>query len=585
MASVWGELKRRNVVRVAVAYAIAAWLLIEITATTFPILKLPDWSVTLVTVLVLIGFPLALILAWAFELTPEGIKKEKDVDRSESITHITGRKLDFAIIGVLAIAVVYLVAEKFIWPDELAPESQVDASIAVPQEIDKSIAVLPFVNMSDDPGNEYFSDGISEEILNLLAKVPEMRVTSRSSAFSFKGQNLDMPTMAAKLNVAHVLEGSVRKSGNQLRITVQLIEVVSDTHLWSATYDRELENIFAIQEEIAAAVVEALKITLLGTEPKATETNPEAYGLYLQGRHLRNQRTEESIKQAETLLKQALAIDSGFAPAWTELGNVYQRQVGFFALRPIDEGYDLARRAIQQALAIDPQYGRAYAALARVEMHYDWDFAAAFQHLQQALALNPGDAFILQNAALLNRVLGRLDEAIDLYRQSIALDPVSPEGHDRLGVTLYGAHRLEDAAVSLQMAMSLSPGRIGVQYDFAEVLLAQGDAQAALLAIEQETDDGLRQAGMAVVQHALGDSVASDAALHELIENWAAVMAYQVAEVYAFRDEIDHAFDWLEQAYDNRDGGLTYMLVNPLLANLHDDPRWEAFLDKMGLPH
>ena len=176
MASVWGELKRRNVVRVAVAYAIAAWLLIEITATTFPILKLPDWSVTLVTVLVLIGFPLALILAWAFELTPEGIKKEKDVDRSESITHITGRKLDFAIIGVLAIAVVYLVAEKFIWPDELAPESQVDASIAVPQEIEKSIAVLPFVNMSDDPGNEYFSDGISEEILNLLAKVPEMRV-------------------------------------------------------------------------------------------------------------------------------------------------------------------------------------------------------------------------------------------------------------------------------------------------------------------------------------------------------------------------------------------------------------------------
>ncbi len=584
MASVWGELKRRNVVRVAVAYAIAAWLLIEITATTFPILKLPDWSVTLVTVLVLIGFPLALILAWAFELTPEGIKKEEDVDRSESITHITGRKLDFVIIGVLAIAVAYFVVEKFIWPDELAPESQIDASITVPQEIDKSIAVLPFVNMSDDPGNEYFSDGISEEILNLLAKVPEMRVTSRSSAFSFKGQNLDVPTMAARLNVAHVLEGSVRKSGNQLRITAQLIEVVTDTHLWSATYDRELKNVFAIQDEIAAAVVDGLKITLLGKELKATETNPEAYALYLQGRHFINQGTEESHKQAETLLKQALAIDSGFAPAWTALGDLYERQIGMGRL-PFDEGAELARHTIQKALAIDPQYGRAYAVLAEVEMFYDWDFAAAFQHLQQALALNSGDAFILVIAARLNTILGRLDEGIDLIQQSIALDPVAPEGHYRLGRTLYEANRLEEAAVSLQMALSLMPGGRATQYRLGFVLLAQGDAPAALVAMEQETSDLLRLTGTAIVQHALGDAGASDAALKELIEKYAAVAAYQVAEVYAFRDEIDLAFDWLEQAYDNRDSGLPAMLLEPLLANLHDDPRWEPFLDKMGLPH
>ena len=447
-----------------------------------------------------------------------------------------------------------------------------------------SIAVLPFVNMSDDPGNEYFSDGISEEILNLLVKVPELRVTSRLSAFSFKGQNVDMPTMAAKLNVAYVLEGSVRKSGIQLRITAQLIEVATDTHLWSATYNRELENIFAIQDEIAAAVVDALKITLLGKEPRATETNPEAYSLYLQGRHLHNLGKEESYKQAETLLTQALEIDPGFAPAWAELGDLYNSQASASA-RPFDEGYELARDAIQQALAIDPQYGRAYAGLAMVEMFYDWDFTAAEQNMQRALALNPGDAFILHVAGWLNDNLGRIDDAIDVMQQSIAVDPVSAGSHRRLGSMLYRAHHLEEAAHSFQMALSLSPGIDRAQVYIGRVLLAQGDAPAALVAMEQVASDFWRPFGTAIVQHVLGDTGASDAALQELIEKWEAEAAYQIAYVYAFRGETDHAFDWLDQAYDNRDPGLAQMLLEPLFANLHDDPRWTAFLDKMGLPH
>ena len=577
------ELKRRNVIRVAIAYAVATWLLVEVSATTFPMLRLPEWTATFVTVLLMIGFPVALIFAWAYELTPEGLKKEKHVVRSESITHLTGRKFDFAIIGLLVLALVFVIVDNYVLRDEPAPVVLEQTEPTV-QPLEKSIAVLPFVNMSDDPGNEYFSDGISEEILNLLVKVPEMRVTSRSSSFSFKGQNVDIPTMAAKLNVAHVLEGSVRKSGNQLRITAQLIEVVTDTHLWSETYDRKLENIFAIQDEIAAAVVDALKITLLGKEPKATETNPEAYALYLQGRYFFNQGTAESNKQAETVLKHALAIDSGFAPAWTELGAVYERQAGL-GLRPIDEGNELARDAIQQALAIDPQYARAYAILAWVEMLYDWDFATALQHQQQALALDSGDAAILHSAAVLDTKLGRFDEAIDLYRQSIALDPISPVGHYRLGRAFYYAHRLDEAAVSLQMALSLSPGRMSGQYFLGRVLLAQGDAQAALVVMEQETNDVYRLIGTAIAQHALGDAGASDAALKELIEKWAAGAAYQVAQAYAFRGETDNAFDWLEQAYDNRDSGLTNMLVDPLVANLHDDPRWTALLDKMGLPH
>ena len=577
MTSFWGELKRRNVVRVAIAYAVVAWLLLQFADVILDNIEAPTWVFQAILLLLVIGLPVALIFAWAFELTPEGLKKESDVDRSESITHVTGRKLDFMIIGVLAIAVGFLLVDKLYLSEGATATDEIIATER------KSIAVLPFVNMSEDPNNEYFADGISEEILNLLANIPELRVTSRSSAFSFKGQNLDVPTMAARLNVEHVLEGSVRKSGNQLRITAQLIKVVTDTHLWSQTYDRELEDIFAIQDDIAGAVVDALKITLLGEKPNAAETNPEAYALYLQGRHFSNQGTAESINQAETLLKESLDIEPGFAPAWVELGQVQWTQATIFGLRPYDEAGELAHYAYRQALAIDPQYGPAYAALARIEMGYDWDLVMASQHLERARKLNPGEAGILRAAAALDRILGRIDESIDLFRQSIVLDPLS--GHGGLGFTLYYGHRLEEAADSMRMALSLNPDGVFAKYQLALVLVAQGDAPAALVTIEQVTDEGWRLAGMAVVQHALGDDDASDAALEELTERFAADMDYQVAEAYAFRGEIDDAFDWLEQAYDNRDGGLIGLLLDPLFANLHDDPRWEQFLDKMGLPH
>jgi len=594
MTSFWAELKRRNVVRVAVAYVVVAWLILQVADVVLNNIEAPAWVFQAVLLLLVIGFSLALIFAWAFELTPEGLKKEKDVDRSQSITHVTGRKLDFVIIAILAVALGFFAYDKFVLdPGRDAAEIEAavqvaqeqTASAVTPQDSAKTIAVLAFLNISDDPGNEYLSDGFSEEILNLLVKVRELRVTSRSSAFSFKGQNLDVPTMAAKLNVAYVLEGSVRKSGNQLRITAQLIEVVTDTHLWSKTYDRELENIFDIQDEIAAAVVDALKITLLGNEPKGTETNPEAYTLYLQARHFNNLGTEESYKQAETRLKQALEIDPGFASAWAELGSLYSAQTNRFGVRPVDVAAALARDAIQKALELDPQYGRAYAELAAVEMRYDWDFIAASQHMQQALALNPGDVFILEEAARLEYLLGRIDDAIDLYQQIIALDPVSPGGHRGLGKMYYWTHRLEEAADSFRMAQSLMPGRRGPQFYIGRVLLAQEDAPAALVAINQETDDDFRLIGTAIVQHALGDAGASDAALNEIIDKWGAIAAYQVAEVYAFRGEIDLAFNWLDQAYDSRDNGLPFMLLDPRFANLHDDPRWEPFLEKMGLPH
>ena len=562
------ELRRRNVLRMVVLYVIAAWLIMQVAEVLMSLAGLSAWAGRAILILLAVGFPIAVAFSWFYELTPEGVMLEKDVDAAESITHVTGRRIDFLVISLLCAAVILFAYDKW-W-------------IGPPPE--KSIAVLAFTDLSPEGDQEYFSDGISEELLNLLAQIPELRVISRSSAFSFKGKNIAIPTVAEQLNVAHVLEGSVRKVGNRVRITAQLIEARTDTHLWSESYDRTLDDIFAIQDEIAADVVDALKITLLGKEPKATETNPEAYALYLQGRYFINQDTEESIKKAETLLKQALAMDSRSAPAWTELARVYMSQGGY-GFRPVNEAYELARDAVQQALAIDPQYARAYAELAWVEMLYERDFAAAGQHQQRALALSPGDATSLEVAASLNTKIGHLDEAIDLYRQSIALDPVSPNQHLRLGRAFYFAHRLDEAADSLQMALSLSPGRIGGQYYVGWVLLAQGDVQAALVAMEQERHDGYRLTGTAVVQHALGDTVASDAALAELIEKEGVLAAYQIAMAYAFRGEINNAFDWLERAYDNGDTGLAHMLVDPLVANLHNDSRWEPFLDKMGLPH
>ena len=571
-----GELKRRNVVRVAIAYAIVSWLLLQISDVILDNIEAPTWVFQATLLLLVIGFPVAIIFAWAFELTPEGLKKEKDVDRSDSITHITGRKLDFVIIGVLVAAVGFLLVDKL----------NLAGSGAIPDEVTaterQSIAVLPFVNMSEDPNNEFFADGISEEILNLLAKIPELQVTSRSSAFSLKGQNLDVPTMAARLNVAHVLEGSVRKSGNQLRITAQLIEVDADTHLWSETYDRELQNVFAIQDEIAAAVADALQITLLGNKPTSIETNPDAYASYLQARHFMNLDNVGANHQAETLIKQALDIDPGFAPAWIVQGYVYLQQAQIFGLRTYDDANNLARRAFEQALVVDPQYGSAYAGLAYLAMDYDWNFDQAAEHLRQAQALSPGSSDILGALARLHVSLGRIDEAIALYQQSIALDPIS--NHGGLGVALHFAGRLDEAADSLEMALSLNPNNVYVPYLLAHVRLAQGDTAAALIIIEAVPDDGWRLAGSTIVHHALGNSDASDAALEELIERFSTDMAYQIAMAYGFRGKIDSAFEWLEMAYQNHDSGLTNLLLDPTLTNLHNEPRWTSFIDRMGYP-
>jgi len=444
--------------------------------------------------------------------------------------------------------------------------------------------VLPFVNMSDDASNEYFSDGISEELLNLLAKIPQLQVAARTSSFSFKGQNLEIPEIAARLHVAHVLEGSVRKSGNEVRITAQLIRADDGFHMWSDTWDRSLDNIFQIQDEIAADVADQLKVTLLGETPMVETTDPEAYAAFLQARQLGRRSTAEAYERSNALYDHALEIEPEYAAAWTGLADNYASQAGTLGVRPLDEGYRLARDAASRALAIDPEYGPAYAVLSRISSDYDNDLAAAARHIGRAVELDPTNLDLLRQASFLAEYLDRMDEAVALQEYIVAHDPVNAGALTTLGFRYWNAGRPDEAIGSFRTAVNLSPGQGFAYLGLAGALLLKGEPEEALRAIEQEPSEGWRLVGLVMAYHALGQAAESDAALADLLDiqedepGW----AYNVAEALAFRGEADRAFEWLGRAVQYNDPGLTGIPTDPTLANIRDDPRWLPFVESIG---
>ncbi len=437
MTSFWGELKRRNVVRVAIAYAVVAWLSIEVSATTFPMLNLPDWAAILVTVLLLIGFPIAIIFAWAFELTPEGLKKEKDVERSESITHVTGRKLDFVIIGVLVIAVGFLLVDKlYLGEGETVP----DEIIATERQ---SIAVLPFVNMSPDPDQEYFSDGLSEEILNLLAKIPELKVIGRTSSFAFKGKNEDLRLIGEALGVKTVLEGSVRKSGDRVRITAQLIDVSDASHIWSETYNRTLDDIFAVQDDVAAAIIDALQIHVGANPTRGRPTeNAEAYTLFLKAR------ASFFSPESEKLLREAVELDPMFAEAFELLAYKYWTQAG--AQLETAEAAKLMGETVAAALAINPD-------LVFAQAIYQSGNPGSYSHLGEIEALEravreaPSNFWALDALFFDLMEAGYINEAVGVAERFVDLEPLSPRAYFRLVNALYAAGRTSEAIAALEV--------------------------------------------------------------------------------------------------------------------------------------
>jgi serine/threonine protein kinase/TolB-like protein/Tfp pilus assembly protein PilF len=449
-----------------------------------------------------------------------------------------------------------------------------------------SIAVLPFVNMSSDKEQEYFSDGLSEELLNDLAKIPGLRVAARTSSFQFKGKTEDLRTVGEKLNVGTILEGSVRKEGNRVRITAQLIKAADGFHMWSETYDRELKDVFAVQDEIARSVAGSLKVTLLGGKtatPSAQGTNADAYNAYLQGRYFLGRRSKENVEKALGYYEQAIKLDPAYAPAWVGLADAYS-SLGDAGYLPVEEGYRKAREAADRALALDVNLAEAHAAMGLIKTNYDWDWAGADAAFQRALSLEPANAMVVLQAARLAAALGRFEEALALDRRAVTLDPLNTRAHFTLGLHAYYAGRLEEAAAAMKKALELNPERPLLHEMLSRIYLAQVRPQEALAEAEREPEEWSRLEGLALAYHALGRKKEADAALAELIAKHHADSAYQIAEVYAFRGEADRAFEWLERAYSQRDGGLAQMKGDPLLKSLERDPRYAAFLKKMRLP-
>lgn len=581
------ELRRRNVLRVAGLYVAGAWLVLQVAGTVLPMLEAPPWFARAVVVVLAIGFLPALVFAWAFELTPEGLKREHEVDRTASITPQTGRRLDRLIMAVLALALVYFALDKFLLAPERTEAARSEGrsegrSAALTESYgDKSIAVLPFADLSPKRDQAYLADGLAEELLNQLAKIPELRVISRTSAFSFKDEELAVPEIARRLNVAHVLEGSVRQAGERLRVTAQLLDARSDTHLWSETYDRPLADIFAVQDEIAAAVVAALKLELLGAPPRARPVDPQAHALTLQARYVLLQGSAAGAERAVELYQAALALDPDDPDAWTGLASSYVRQADR-GLRPTEEGYRLAREAANRALAIDPDSAQAYVALGAIAENFEGDLAEAARHFERALALAPTDIEVLRRAAVLSSALGRLDQSIALGEYVTSRDPVNAVGHYNLAYSNYLAGRLERAIAGMRTVLALAPEFGATRYGIGLALLKQGDTHGALAEIEQESDAPWRRIGRSIALHALGRPAEADAALAELIREQGQSWAYNIAYVHVYRGEADRAFEWLEKAVAYRDAGLSEIATEPLFANLHDDPRWLPFLRRLG---
>jgi len=446
-----------------------------------------------------------------------------------------------------------------------------------------SIAVLPFTNMSTDKEQEYFSDGLAEELIDELSKNPKLRVISHSSAFSFKGKETDIKTIAQKLNVTHVLEGSVRKSGNQMRISAELVEAGTDSTLWTQTYDRQMENIFAVQGDIAASVSGALKVALEGDAPKTQETNPEAYNAYLQGRYFSDRRGKENLEKAVGYFEQALKIDPNYARAWAGLSRAHsgQADIGYV---PLHEGYLKAQKELEKALQLEPNLAEAYARMGWIKSNYDWDWIGADAAYKRGLELEPANADVVRGSAALAAKLGRFDEAIALNHRAIELDPLRIAAYINLGLSAYYAGRWAEAEAAFRKVLELNPQYPSAHQLLGRLYLAQSKPEEALAEMQKELEPLWRGQGLALAYHAARKKKEADAALAEDIKEFQNDGAFQIAEIYAYRGETDKAFEWLERAYKQRDTGLAVMKGDPLLRSLQHDPRYRAFLQKMKLP-
>jgi eukaryotic-like serine/threonine-protein kinase len=567
------ELKRRRVFRALVGYGIGAFAILQVAEPVIHGLRLPEWALSAVVIALGVGFPIAVALAWVFDLKRTGIERTAP---AEGQGPSRGR-LAIALVGLGLLAAAPGLAYFFV---------SRDGSRAGPGA---SIAVLPFDDMSASHDQGYFADGIAEEILTALAHVEGLRVAGRTSSFSFRGKGDDLRTIAEKLKVATVLEGSVRKEGSRVRITAQLINAADGFHLWSQSFDRELNGVLAAQDEIARAVVDALKVRL-GTarEPSARlrTANPEAYNEYLLGKQFFNRLNLPAYRLAEAAYDRAVKIDPSFAPGWAglSLARFWVADEAETAAG-IEEGRERAMAATEKAVAIDPGLFEAYAARGFLRSAIRWDWEGARKDFDRALDLNPGDAETNRRYAVaVLAPLGRLPSAIAFARKGTDLDPLSALAWASLGRVYYTAGQLEPAHAALERSLQIAPEQNYAAGHLCITLLLQKRPADALAAAERSASAIFRPHCSALALHDAGRHEEARRMLDDLVARSAHAAAYQVAEAYAWFGDRDRAFEWLERAYAQHDSGMPYLRADVLLRGLHGDPRFAALLRKMNLP-
>jgi TolB-like protein/Tfp pilus assembly protein PilF len=575
------ELKRRNVYKVAVAYAVVGWLVAQIATQIFPFFEIPNWGIRLIVLLIVIGFPIALVIAWAFEATPEGIKRTEEADLAAQ-TRPKSHAWIYIVIVAALLSVGLFMLGRYGFRNASSPSGELPA---------KSIAVLPFESLSEDKSNAYFAEGVQDEILTRLAKVADLKVISRTSTQRFKSAPSDLRDIARQLGVMNVLEGSVQKANDQVRVNVQLINAMTDAHLWADIYDRKLTDIFAVESDIAKTIADTLRARLTGAEKQMMSAQPTndttAYELYHKGKSLWEKRSGDNIPKAIAFYQEALKRDPNYALAYAGLANAYAL-LPYYTSASQRDVLPKAKEAALKALQLDPNLAEAHAAFGKVLYFGEIDLAGSIHEERRAIQLNPNDATAhhwLGNDGLVD--LGRFDEAIAEGKRAIELDPLSPIINADLGVTLCLARRYDDAIAQLRKTLELDPGFFYAHYNLGIVLQQKGDLPDAIAEFEkakQSSDDPFMLVLLAAAKTKAGDNDAARRMLSDLdkISQHTEVYAYWRALLYLSLNNKEEALRWLEQSFKERDGvSIAPIKVDPMLDPLRGDPRFEALVQKV----
>ena len=579
----FAELKRRNVYKVAAAYAVVGWLLVQVATQVFPFLEIPNWVVRLVIALVAIGFPIALVIAWAFELTPEGLKRTEDVDPSAEARTKSRVWIYVALLAALMSLGLFLLG-RYTAGNKVAEIKTNDFPT-------KSIAVLPFDNLSRDPDNAYFCEGVQDEILTRLAKVADLKVISRTSTQRFKSAPNDLREIARQLGVAHVLEGSVQKATDQVRVNVQLINAITDTHLWGDTYDRKLTDIFAVESEIARTIAETLQAKLTGSEKSAMEKKPtdnsEAYELYLKGRFFWNKRTAADLRRSIHYFEQAIAQDPNYALAYAGEAQAWSLFSAYNAASPADS-YPQAETLARKALALDANCAEALVGLGAVKANYQFDVASAFKDYERAIQLNPNDStahhWIAEDCFA---TTGQHARELAEMKRALDLDPLSLIINSNLGVAYIRAGRLDEAIAQFRKTVEIDASFYPAHREYGLALELQGKLPEALSQYEQAaavTDDPIPLGALGRIYGIAGRKDEAQKIFERLRQLRAQryTAAYALALVAVGLGDKTEALHWLEESYRDRDGdSIGVIRVDPLLKPLHGDPRFEALAEKI----